>query len=89
MSNYNTVSHHKAVKQAIVLIYKKNGHSSPEKGLVFVENKLAEWNDSIQECCRRGLIDALSILKLVQTYMSLDELDKRIRSAIADSTTPS
>lgn len=82
MSDYNKVSHH------IVLFLKKNGHPSPEKGLVFVENKLAEWNDSIQECCRRGL-DALSILKLVQTYTSLDELDKRIKSATAGSTTPS
>jgi hypothetical protein len=89
MSNYNTASHHKAVKQAIVLIYKKNGHSAPEKVLIFIENKLAEWNDSIQECCRRGLIDAPSILRLVQTYMSLDELDKRIRSATTGSMMPS
>lgn len=45
--------------------------------LAIIEDKLAEWHDSIAECCRRGIVGAPQILRVVHIYTSLDLLDTR------------
>lgn len=70
---FNSTAYHDEVRSNIAA--RIGGYSE----LTHIEDKLAEWHDSIAECCRRGIVGAPQILRVVHIYTSLDLLDSRLR----------
>ena len=69
--HFNSAPYHDYVRAAIA--DRVGGY----RELTHIEDKLADWHDSIAECCRRGLVSAPQILRVVHIYTSLDLLDTR------------
>ena len=48
-----------------------------------VENILARWADSIEECCRRGLRSPAQVADLASTYLSIEITERRVRALLS------